>query len=187
MVKSSNPGDSAPANKGVRAIELVPQYDLDAYSDREAQKQALSSSACIDDHDLLEALVNARFTLATLPALQLAPIAFVAWASESVTDEESQAAVSSFYESLLFDSPMAVGRVQHWIDVRPTQGLWELWVLFTEYQLGKTSPAARKTLGEQLLRQATSVAIASGGFIGIGKICAAEQVILDSIRDIYRI
>ncbi len=45
----------------------------------------------------------------------------------------------------------------------------------------------RNSLGEQLLRQATAVALSSGGFLGIGKICAAEQVVLDGIRNVYRV
>ncbi len=189
MVMSSNPGNlpSANQNPGVKAQGLVPRYDLDAYFQREADKRALAAFAFIDDHDLLETLVNAGFTPDTLPALQLAPIAFVVWASDSVTDEESQAAVSSIYETLLYESPMAIGRVQYWIDVRPNQNLWELWVAFTTYRLAQTPPAIRKLVGEQLLRQATEVALASGGFMGIGKICAAEQAVLDGIRNVYRV
>lgn len=187
MLNSANPGGipSANQNQEVTTFSLAPRYDLDAYFEREAKKRALAEFACIKDNDLLEALVDADFTPMTLPALQLAPIAFVAWASESVTDEENQTAISSIFELRLYEYPMAVGRVQSWMDHRPTQDLWELWVTYTKYRLSRFSPAVRKQLGEQLLRQAKRVALASGGFIGLGKICSAEQLVLNKIRNVF--
>jgi len=160
---------------------------LDAYFEREADRLELASVAGIDDDDVLDALMAAGFTADTLPALELAPIAFAAWASNVVTDEESQAAIWSMHESRLFEHPGASSIVQTWLDIRPERELWALWVSYTKCRLQNLRPATRRTIGRQLLDQATSVALASGGFLGIGKVCGAEQAVLDGICNVYRL
>ncbi|MGB7328956.1 MAG: hypothetical protein WBD31_29015 [Rubripirellula sp.] len=160
---------------------------LDAYFEREFHRRSLRQAAGIDDGELLDRLVDAGFTSDTVPALQLAPIALIAWASDSVSDEESQAAVWSIYENRLFSHPAAASRVQSWIDVRPDESLWGLWQDYTECRLQSLPSVVRQLVGKQLLQQASDVALASGGFLGVGKICAAEQAILDTIRSVYRL
>ena len=52
--------------------ESTAYRQLDAYFEREAAKQSLAKAVGIDDNGILERLVDAGFTPATLPALQLA-------------------------------------------------------------------------------------------------------------------
>lgn len=162
-----------------------PSELLDTYMAREADKKSLADFARIDDDELLGDLVDAGFTPATLPALQLAPIAFVAWASQYVTEEECQSAVATIYESRLHEFPAAMSRMQSWLDMRPDQNLWDLWFAFTRCRLERTEVKMRITMGNQLLRQATAVVLASGGFLGIGRICPGEQWILDGIQSAF--
>lgn len=165
--------------------EEVVYEQVDAYYERETAKRELAEVAHIDDDKLLGRLVDAGFTPKTFPALKLAPIAFVAWASESVTDKESHAVVMAIYEGHLHEHPSAAARMQSWLDVRPTQELWDLWGDFTKHRLNQSPQSFRQTMGLQLLRRATKVAIASGGFLGFGGICKAENAVLQAIRDIY--
>lgn len=158
---------------------------LDTNFEREADKQALADFARIDDDEMLSALVDAGFTPATLPALQLAPIAFIAWASSSVSDKECEAAVSSIYETRLHEFPSAMGRVQSWLERRPDQALWDLWIAFTALRLSGSPRFVGQPMGRQLLRHATQVALASGGIWGFGSVCAAENVVLEDIRNVY--
>lgn len=160
---------------------------LDSYFERLADHRSFGDRVGIKDAELVEDLIEAGFTLANLKALHLAPIAFVAWASEVVTDEECRAAVWSFNENRLFEHPLAVSLMQSWLDTRPNQSLWDLWVRYTEYHLDKTPSVARVAIGKQLLEQSTSVALASGGWLGMGKICSAERAVLDEIRRVYRL
>ncbi len=158
---------------------------LDVFYEREAAKGAIADAALIEDDALLGRLVDAGLTATTLPALQLAPIAFVAWASDSVTEAESIATVAAIYEAELFNQPIAASKVQTWLDRRPTQELWDLWADYTQYRLNDLSAISRQTMARQLLRQATQVAIASGGFMGFSGICKAENVLLQKIRDVF--
>lgn len=160
---------------------------LDEYLEQEVQRFALAQAAEIDNDELLDALIEAGFTSKNIAALHLAPIALVAWASDAVTDRESQAAVWSIHEHQLFHLPGAASQVQWWLDVRPGLELLDLWEDYTQYRLQRTPDVVRKIVGKRLLHQATSVALASGGFMGMGKICAAEQSILHSIGDVYGI
>ncbi|MGB7346983.1 MAG: hypothetical protein WBD20_22355 [Pirellulaceae bacterium] len=165
--------------------EEVGYQQLDAYLQRERYKKELAGLARIDDDALVGRLVDAGFSANTLPALPLAPIAFVAWASNSVSERESQAVIASIFESQLYRRPAAAARVQSWLDQRPTQALWQLWVDYTKKRLECASIKQRKIAGARLLRQATQVALASGGFMGLGSVCAAENEVLESIRNVF--
>ncbi len=158
---------------------------LDAYFQREAAKQLLADQCDVADDKLLGRLVDFGFTVETLPALQLAPIAFMAWASTSVTEEESKAIVSAMYETDLFKHPTAVAVIQNWVDQQPTEELWDLWRDFTNESLSQLTILEQDSMAQRLLRQATQIALASGGFAGLGSVCAAENEILDRIRSVF--
>jgi hypothetical protein len=158
---------------------------LDVYFQREAAKQQLADQSGIADDELLGRLVDFGFTIETLPALQLAPIAFVAWASTTVTEQESQAAITAIYETDLFHRPAAVAQIQGWLDEHPTQALWDLWQDFTVEHLLQLTASEQTLMAERLLRQATQVALASGGFAGLGSVCFAENRILQQIRTVF--
>ncbi len=172
--------------KSVAPLDEQQAYDaVDAYYKREGAMRAIAEVAFIDDDALLGRLLDAGFTPKTLPALQLSPIAFVAWASDSVTEAECQAAVAAICETHLFNHPAAAAKVQTWLDIRPTQALWDLWVDYTECRISQSPTILQQTMARQLLRQATQVAIASGGFMGFGGICKAESKLLDEIRNVF--
>ena len=158
--------------------------DVLTVNTRERILEELSDVIHVDDH-LLDRLVDAGFSVETIAALPLAPIAFMAWASDRVTDEERQSAVSTIYSANLHGQPAAAALVQTWLDVRPSSELSDLWEDFTRCQLARAPRVLRETLGRHLLEQATKVAMASGGLLGIGAVCKAEGKVLQAIRDVY--
>ncbi|TWU55894.1 hypothetical protein [Rubripirellula reticaptiva] len=194
------------------AVSLIPLDEptaykqLDAYFERESCKRSLCEAAGIDDGDLIDRLADAGFTSDTLSALQLAPIALVAWASDSVSDEESQAAVRSIYKNRLFAQPAAASRVQSWLDVRPDESLRDLWVDYTECRLQsspfvvrlylwanvttaqnrKVCPGQHHDIQDRVVHRTEQVALASGGCFGFGMICMGEQSVIDRVREIVQ-
>ncbi len=119
------------------------------------------------------------------PAIELAPLALVAWASGNVTDAESAATIKAIHDTELFEFPAAWPVIQNWLDIRPNPELWNLWVDYTYYRLGQMTRSQRKALRRRLLGQARTVARASGGWMGIGSICREEQVIIDQIDRVF--
>jgi len=169
----------------VAARELELKREFVAAVALESQKQKLSQASRITDPDVLARLAEAQFDVETLSALDLVPIAFVAWASGSVTDAERKLVMSSLEDYGLLMNHPSYQLFNHWLQTRPHPMLLLLWKDYATAKLGAVGTAERQALGSRLLRKATEVAMASGGILGFGKICDTEQAILDKISDVY--
>lgn len=156
--------------------------------DRRRRRAEIARSAHIDDAALVERLVDAGLDAETLPAIQLAPLALVAWASGSVSEDENRTVAQSIAESELAQNPAAIACFEHWLSRRPDCDLLLLW---TEVQRNASTiepPAMQQARLRRLHHLATRIAMASGGVLGFGRICVAEQAVLDAIdHEIQRV
>lgn len=158
---------------------------IDAFLAEEAELFELIEVLGIHDEDVLKDFLKLGFTARTAPAIEMIPIAFVAWASGSVTDEECTAAVGAIYDSQLTEFPKTLSVVQTWLDIRPRRELWDLWVKYMHCRIKSRSMEQRSDLRQRLTTQARGVTRASGGWLGIGSICHAEQLVIDAIHDTF--
>jgi hypothetical protein len=150
----------------------------------ETELRRLAQATQIRDLELLERLTAAGFRVETLPALTMVPIAFAAWGSGVVTESEKEFAGAAA-AAALFGRSNAICMFRSWLKHRPDTGLWELWEDYTANALQFVESADREEAGRTLLYLARRVALASGGFLGFGRICVAEQQVLDGIRRVY--
>ncbi len=158
---------------------------LDSFFTHEARRFDLMEVLGIRDEEILERFLDLGFTASTARAIEMAPFAFVAWASSRVTDAECAATVTAVHDSQLSDFPKILAVVQSWLDVQPRPEIWELWVRYLHCRLEQMSPSERAGLHCRLTEQATRIARASGGWLGIGSICRQEQVIIDAIDLVF--
>ena len=167
------------------AKELKLQQEFAKSLAIESEKWELMQATKIEELELLCRLVEAGFRSETLSALELVPIAFVAWASGSVTDSERKAVMGSLVDYGLLVNQASNDRFQVWLDTRPAHELLILWKDYTTAKLTPLSSEVRRTIGIRLLKKSTEISMASGGFFGFGTICDAEQVILDEISEAF--
>ena len=167
------------------ANELELQKELIKVLAIESEKQELIRSTQIEESELLSRLLKAGFCSESLSALELFPIAFVAWASGSVTDRERTVVMGSLVDYGLLINQASSDRFQGWLDTRPDHELLILWKDYTTAKLTPLSSEVRRTIGIRLLKKSTEISMASGGFFGFGTICDAEQVILDEISEAF--
>jgi len=167
------------------AKELELQKELIKALAIEGEKQELIQATQIEDPALLSRLLKAGFCSETLSALELVPIAFIAWASGSVTHPERKVVVGSLVDYGILVSRASNDRFQGWLDTRPDRGLFLLWKDYTTAKLSSVGCEVRHAIGIRLLKKSTEVAMASGGLLGFGTICDAEQVILDEISEVF--
>lgn len=155
--------------------------DLRKSMQREQAREAITAATGIEDQALIDELLDAGIDSATLVALALIPSVFVAWADGSVTAAEKEAVMKAASERGIAEGHVAHEVLKGWLQTRPPKSLWNTWKHFAS--------AAGKTLNEstslrfsaEIVKHATWVAKASGGILGIGKISAAEQTILDEV------
>lgn len=149
--------------------------------EREQARESIAAATGIDDAKLLDALLDAGIGSETLVALTLIPSVFVAWADGNVTDAERDAVMKAASERGIDSGHVAYEVLQGWLGKRPPKSLWATWKQYAEIA-GKTlDNQTRRRFAEEIVKHATWVAKASGGILGIGKISAAEQAILDDV------
>jgi hypothetical protein len=153
----------------------------------EKAMHALSEASGIDDPELLARLLEAGFDAELLPALDLVPFAFVAWASGSVTAEEREFARAAVQGPSELEHGVVLDRFESWLRTAPSAKLFTLWKDCTSFKNQHRTQAEREAAGEETLALATKIAAASGGILGFGKICEAEQVVLNAIKEVYGI
>jgi len=167
------------------AKELKLQQEFAKSLAIEGEKRELMQATQIEQLELIFRLLDAGFRSETLSALELVPIAFVAWASGSVTDSERKVVMGSLVDYGLLVNQASNDRFQAWLDTRPAHELLILWKDYTTAKLTPLSSEVRRTIGIRLLKKSTEISMASGGFFGFGTICDAEQVILDEISEAF--
>jgi len=151
----------------------------------ENEKQDLIRSTQIEEPKLISRLVEAGFHSETLSTLELVPIAFVAWASGSVTGQERKVVMSSLEDYGLLVNQASRDQFQGWLDSRPDRKLYVLWKDYIAAKLSSISSEIGQATGIRLFKKSTEVAMASGGLLGFGTICDAEQAILVEIAAIF--
>ena len=126
-------------------IELQELGEIEAYRriveffSLEEKRFELMEVLGIHNDAVLEEFVRRGFTRRTAPAIEMVPVVFVAWASGEVTDDECAASISAIHDSELAEFPKTWSVVQTWLDVRPSQGLWDLWVNYMRCRLESMS------------------------------------------------
>ena len=153
--------------------------------DKDRQYERLSDTTGLKDDSLIARLIELGFTPNKLAALSFAPIAEVSWASGYVTKSEERIASGSTFTPAMFVVQDAADLFTSWLKQRPSATLWRVWEDYTTTQLPKHDAARNMEFGRQLLDLATGVAMASGGFLDIDRICVTEQKVLNRIARVY--
>lgn len=167
------------------SLELRCQFRQTTLSEQRFDE--LMQASQIDDRELIAQLIAFGFDKETIVALPLLPLAEIAWASGEVTAQERMVATCCVVESELIGNPAAVAIFQAWLHQRPNENLGRLWWQYAKHCTEEMRPGLRAAIGERLKSQATQIAEASGGCLGIGRICEAEQCVLDRITQLYQL
>ena len=139
----------------------------------------------ITDPALLERLRVAGFDGSNVYALTWLPIAMVAWASDGVSaDEVSAARLVNLY-AMFTGNADSTGLFRAWLRERPSEQLVKLWEDAIKWQTDHLRDSHPAQTGPAVLYIAHKVAQASGGLLGFGQVSAAEQRVLERIRNVY--
>jgi hypothetical protein len=153
----------------------------------EQERLRLSKVTGITDEDLLLRLFNAGFRAETIASLQLFPIAMVAWASGSVSEDERRAAGQAVFGKDASSGAEAASLFESWLTARPREALWRLWEDFVHAHSAVVDRPTREAGGREVWQVAMQVAKASGGFLGFGAVCSAQRDILNRIARAYEL
>lgn len=150
-------------------------------AEEKSTREGLAAASGIQDEGVLDTLASHGLSAETVAALGLVPLVEVAWADGTVQTKEHQAVLEAAEEAGVADGSPARELLDDWLAERPPAKLLTAWESYVGALAAALEPAEREALRQDLIRRATRVAEAAGGILGMNKISAAEQRMIDEM------
>lgn len=156
--------------------------DLRLKAERIQQRKALKETLRLKDDDLIDHLVDLGVTPATMLAVGLIPLALVAWADGTLDPREREAILKAAREHGIQPDCPAYTMLEVWLKEKPGPELIEAWKQYIANMWTELSEAEQAELRGRIIGEARAVAKAAGGFLGLARISAEEQAVLDDLE-----
>jgi hypothetical protein len=156
---------------------------LDQLRDKEEVSQTAESImkvTGITDKEIAAKMASLKISPSTLAAFCLVPLVAVAWASDDVDADEREVIDKAAKSAGLDETCLKL--LAGWLNRRPGSELLEAWCSYTKALVATLNEGERKSLRDHVIGQATAVAKASGGVLGIGAISASEKATIEKIK-----
>jgi hypothetical protein len=154
--------------------------------ERETSRESLAKASGIKNPAILDKLLELGVHGETVAALAIVPLAEVAWADGSIDDKERRAILERAERSGIAPGSPDHDLLQRWLERRPEPKLLTAWIHMVEGLAEHLAPAEVEALRTGLLQRARTIASASGGFLGVGKVSAAEEDMIQRLESAFR-
>ncbi|WP_436714440.1 hypothetical protein U8335_15240 [Roseiconus lacunae] len=144
-------------------------------------RDELIRSTGIHDTELLDELGKLGVTADGLMALRLFPLVLVAWAEQNADASEREAVMTQAVRLGVREGSTAWVLLDQWLQERPPGIGVDAWKRYTHEMFTEMSNVTQNRLIELTEKQMTSVAKASGGHLGFGKVSDKEKAIIHQI------
>ncbi|HEY5138660.1 MAG TPA: hypothetical protein VIJ25_04995 [Methylococcales bacterium] len=146
-------------------------------------KDSLSSVSGIKNDAVLEKLVLLGVRPETLVSLGLVPLIEIAWADGEIDAKEHAATLKAAVNAGFEKGSINYTLFENWMTHRPPKEMLSAWVHYIQGLCESLSKEEKMNLCKKFIDQATEIAKASGGFLGLGnKISEAEQNVIDTLK-----
>ena len=159
--------------------ELIEKMRAAAAADH--MKSELSTKTGLSDPALLEELEALGFTPDTISVLPLVPIVEMAWAEGGITPAERTLLIKFARERGIAEGSPADRQLSDWMARQPSTDVFARATRLIRAMLDTGSPVGGKLTADDLIKYSESIASASGGILGIGKISPEERATLAKI------
>lgn len=156
---------------------------LKAEANTASGREELVRKTGMADQTLINELVSQGVTAEGLMALRVIPLVLVAWADREVTEEERKAVLDEAHKMGIEEDQIPHLLLEQWLRVRPAPELGDAWKRYTVELLDKMKESERQSYIRELKREMTSVAKASGGILGFGKVSQSESQLMDLLLE----
>ncbi|MCE3014534.1 MAG: hypothetical protein ACK56W_21010 [Pirellula sp.] len=149
---------------------------------RDEQRSRLASIAGVHDPKVLETLQRAGITPASMAAFCLLPLVRLAWADESIQDNEDDFILRVATEDGIQYGTPSYRLLSKWLEERPSEKMINAWSSYAQALARELDEASYQSVVAATLGRAQRVAEASGGFLGLGaKVSENEQLVLHDL------
>jgi hypothetical protein len=153
---------------------------------REVSREALGKASGIKNAAILDKLLQLGIRAEVVAALTIVPLAEVAWADGSIDDKERQAILERAGQSGVVPGSTDYALLESWLERRPEPKLLTAWIHMVEGICEHMTPEQVETLRAGLVERTQAIASASGGFLGVGKVSAAEADMIRQLESPFR-
>jgi len=153
--------------------------------EQEVTAEKLKAATGITNPELLERLIGLQVRGETMAAFWLTPLIEVAWADGKVDSRERSLILEAAHSSGIDKSSPAHELLESSLQSPPNQDRRKVWRAYARDLANRLDAGERRITREDLLKRTRAVAQASGGLLGVGKISANEQKVLDAIAECF--
>ncbi len=162
--------------------ELLDFLRSEREEQRDEQRAQLASIAGVHDPKVLETLQRAGITPASMAAFSLLPLVRLAWADESIQDNEDDFILRVATEDGIQYGTPSYRLLSKWLEERPSEKMINAWSSYAQALARELDEASYQSVVAATLERAQRVAEASGGFLGLGaKVSENEQLVLHDL------
>lgn len=147
----------------------------------EQTRRDLEARTGLHDPTLLKDLQELGFTPDTIGLLPLVPIIQVAWAEGGVSDAERKLIVQLARSRGIQPDSAGDRQLTEWLERRPSADVFTRATRLIRAMLDHPGEATTAMSADDLIKYSESIAAASGGILGIGRISAEERATLAQI------
>lgn len=152
---------------------------------QQERRTAMREVVRVDDDALIDHLIELGLEPGTVLALQLVPLAAVAWADGQIEPRERDAVLKAAAAQGVTPDSVAGQLLGNWLVERPDAGLVDAWKRHVKALWPQLSPGERDEIRKSALDRARSVAEAAGGLLGLtSKVSPQEKAVLDELTQI---
>jgi len=152
---------------------------------QQERRAAMRDVVRVDDDALIDHLIELGLEPETVLALQLVPLAAVAWADGKIEPRERDAVLKASAAQGIASDTVAGQMLERWLTQRPGAELVDAWKRQMRALWPSLSPKERDGIRASAIERARSVAEAAGGFLGLtSKISPEEKAVLDDLAQV---
>ena len=145
-------------------------------------RTALGARSGIQDPGLLDDVTRLGFSAETVSLLPLVPILQVAWAEGGVSPAERALVVELARTRGIVEGSPADAQLSEWLANRPAPDDFSRAARLVAAIVAAGSSASPEFSADDLVSQCETIAAASGGFLGLGKVSPAERAAIEQIQ-----
>lgn len=150
---------------------------------KEQERQELSEFFFVEDAEMLDDLQQLGYSRDTIFLLFLVPVIHVGWIDGQVTEQEREAILEIARQRGMEEGAPAEAMLLDWLNKRPSDEFFEKTLRLIRNILETRPPVVHNIREQSLAHYCNLVASASGGFMGFGKVSAAQKELINKIVD----
>ncbi len=164
--------------------ELIEKMRRAAAEDE--SRRALGATSGIQDPDLLREISERGFSADTVSLLPLVPILQVAWAEGGVSAEERTLIVDLARQRGVVAGSAADDQLNDWLTTKPSADVFSRAGRLIGAMLEAGSGAAQDLSADDLVKYCETIAAASGGILGLGRVSSGERAAIEQIQKMLK-